>query len=64
VFLKVMSFPRDIRGNLDPVGETHPGNFSQSGVGFLGCRGVNANTNSTPLGATLKGRRRTFIDAA
>src|SRR6056297_3889263 len=48
MFLKVMSDSRNISCNLDSIGQSDPGYFSQGRVRFFGCYGLDGRTH-TPL---------------
>jgi hypothetical protein len=41
-----MSNARDIGGNLNAVGESHAGNFTQCGIGLFGRCGINADADT------------------
>jgi hypothetical protein len=52
VLLEVMPFPRDISGDLYPVGQSYTGYLTQSGVRLLGCTGINSSAYSPFLGTS------------
>jgi hypothetical protein len=56
VFLEVMANPWNISGYLDPVGQSHPSDFSKSGIRFLGSGCINSNTNPPFLRGSRKSR--------
>ena len=53
VLLEVMPFAGDVGGDLEPVGEPHPSDLPQRGVGLLRGRGVNTGADATLLRAAL-----------
>jgi hypothetical protein len=60
VFLKVMADPWNIGGDLDSIGQSHSGNFSKSGIRFLGSGCVNSNTNPSFLRRSRNSRGRSL----
>ena len=56
VFLKVVAFTGDVRGDFEAVGEAHTGDLTQSRVRLLRGGGVNTGAHATTLGASLQGR--------
>src|SRR5690606_24155609 len=54
VFLQVVAFTTDVRGNLVTVGQTHTADLTQCGVGFFRGGGVHAGAHATTLGAVLQ----------
>ena len=49
VLLEVMTFTADISGNFDSVGEAHPRDFTQRGVGLFRCHCSYLNAHAPPL---------------
>ena len=49
VLLEVMTFTTDVGGNFNSVGEAHPRNFTQSGVGLFGGHSAYLNAHAPPL---------------
>src|SRR5262245_3837174 len=60
VLLQVMTHPRDIRGHLDTVGQTHPGDLTQRRVRFFRRRSIDAGANAALLRAPLERWRGVF----
>src|SRR5690606_32160173 len=56
VFLQVVAFAADVGDDFEAVGQTHFGDFTQSGVRLLGGRGVDTCANTTALWAVLERR--------
>ena len=53
MLLQVVVDTGDIRGHFFPVGQPHPGDLPQGGVGLLGRLGLDDETNAPPLRASL-----------
>ena len=56
VFLKVVAFTGDVRGDFEAVGETHTGDLTQSRVRLLRGGGVNTGAHATTQRASLQGQ--------
>src|SRR5690606_3880861 len=54
VLLQVVAFTTDVRNNFEAVGQTHFGDFTQSGVRLFGGRGVYTGANTAALWAVLE----------
>jgi hypothetical protein len=61
VLLKVVADTRDIRGNLDPVGQAHPGDLTERRVRLLGRSRVHPRANATLLRTAFKRWRSRFV---
>jgi hypothetical protein len=55
VLLEVVADARDVRGDLDPVGQADAGDLAERGVGLLGGGGVDARAHSPLLRRALEG---------
>ena len=56
VFLKVVAFTGDVRGDFEAVGETHTGDLTQSRVRLLRGGGVNTGAHAATQRAALQGQ--------
>src|SRR4029077_21245433 len=54
VFLKVVSFARDVRCDFLPVRETDAGHFPERRIGLLGCYRFDLQTNAALLRAPVE----------
>jgi hypothetical protein len=53
--------PGDVRGDLDPIRQSHAGDLAQGRIGLLGGGGVYADAHASLLRATLKGGGAGFL---
>jgi hypothetical protein len=56
VFLEVVAFARNVRGNLDSIGKADAGHLAESGVRLLGGHDFDLKANSAFLRTAEKGR--------
>ena len=49
MFLEVVPFAADVTGDFVAVGQTDPGDLSQSRIRLLRCRGIDARTHAALL---------------
>ena len=53
MFLQIVPDPRNVSRHFDSVGEADTRYLAQSGVWFLGCRGIHPRTYTPPLRTSL-----------
>jgi hypothetical protein len=49
MFLKIVTNPRDVCGDLDSIGQSHSGNFSKGRIRFLRSGRIDSNANPSFL---------------
>src|SRR5207245_2591582 len=54
VLLQIVPLARDVAGDFHPVGEAHTSDLAKRRVRLLRGRGVHANADAAPLGASLE----------
>src|ERR1700722_9828023 len=60
VLLEVVTDTRDVRTDLDPTGEAHPGHLAEGGVRLLRSSSEDTRADTPSLGRTPEGRRLGF----
>ncbi len=56
VFLQVVAFAGDVRGDFKAAGQAHTGDLTKRRVGLLGGGGLHDGAHATAEGAALQGR--------
>ena len=56
MFLEVVAHARDVGGHLHIIGEPHPRDLAQRGIGFLGRSGLDLKADTPALGTLPQSR--------
>jgi hypothetical protein len=60
MLLKVVTNPRNISGDFDPIGQSHSGNLSKGGIRFFGSGCVDSYANPSFLGRSRESGGRSL----
>jgi hypothetical protein len=60
MFLEVVTNPRNISGDFDPIGQSHSGNLSKGGIRFFGSGCVDSYANPSFLGRSRESGGRSL----